>query len=504
MMRNLSTKLVLLLVVAALLPLCVFGVLAIRSAREAAFQAIEQGYLPVAERAAAQINDYVINSEAILRALAQHLGQTDLQPWQKERVIRNYVVSFDEYREIYLTDRDGKQIATSQLGNKLESRANDPAFQAAIEGMVYRSPVFLSKNLTPSIIIALPITSLGQVQGVVTGEVNLLSMWHLVDSIRLGQEGYAFVVSESGQLLAHGRGAEKPKVLQEVNLSGVGIVKDVLAGQPGVAVYQGERADGVVEMVGVSAPISSLGWGLIIEQPTYEAYAQARLMTVELIGLIGFFIIFMIVIGMMGGRRQVVAPIQELLKATTRISGGNLTEKVTISTGDEFQTLGESFNHMSSRLVELQDQIRRDERAVVFGRIAAGLAHDLRHPIRNIENNSRLLMRKYEDPVYREQFSRIVSREFTNVNRFLDDLRDLTHPIPMTVIPLDIAHLLSEVTEALQEEAGGRQSEVMLEGQPGACYVLADRFAISRVFNNLIRNGLEAISNGGKISISIN
>ncbi|MEW6325546.1 MAG: cache domain-containing protein, partial [Nitrospirota bacterium] len=380
MTAKVSTKLSFLLGAAGLLPLTLFGLVSIWTARNAAYQAVEHGHLSVAQRAAAQIRDYIENREAILRALAQHLGQTDLQPWQKERIIKNYVIDFEEFRVISLTDRNGRQVATSQLGAPPASHTGEPAFQTAVNGQLYRSPVFLSENLTPSITIGLPVMSLGRVQGVLIGEVNLVAMWNLVDSIRIGRDGYAFIVSESGQLLAHGRGADKPLVLQRANVSGKAIVQAVLQGRSQTVVYRDAGAEGhVIEKIGVSAPIPGLGWGLIIEQPTREAYARAWLMTVQLAGLVGFFVLLVGAIGYLGGRRYVMDPVQQLMRATKRIAGGNLAEKVKISTGDEFQALGGAFNDMADRLGELQEQIRRDERAVVFGRIAAGLAHDLRH-----------------------------------------------------------------------------------------------------------------------------
>ena len=48
---------------------------------------------------------------------------------------------------------------------------------------------------------------------------------------------------------------------------------------------------------------------------------------------------------------------------------------------------------MADRLVELQENVKRQERQAMFGRVVAGLFHDLTHPIQNIGNNARLLLR---------------------------------------------------------------------------------------------------------------
>ena len=78
-----------------------------------------------------------------------------------------------------------------------------------------------------------------------------------------------------------------------------------------------------------------------------------------------------------------------------------MKERVDIGGTDEFHQLGESFNSMA---VKLQEDVRRQERQVTFGRIAAGLVHDLSHPIQNIGNSCRLIVRLFDDHDYRATF----------------------------------------------------------------------------------------------------
>ena len=77
---------------------------------------------------------------------------------------------------------------------------------------------------------------------------------------------------------------------------------------------------------------------------------------------------------------------------------------------------------MADRLVELQEDIRKQERQAMFGRIAAGLVHDLSHPIQNIGNSCKLIVKMWDDAEYRETFRRMVERELEIVKRVLDDL----------------------------------------------------------------------------------
>ncbi len=494
-MKRISTKLIILLVSAALIPLVVFGIFSIMASRAANYRSVSEGNLNVAKRAADQIELYVQNGTQILKGIAENISRTRLEPWQKETIIKNYVINFDQFHEIYLTDREGMQVATTDLGTELTDKSRDPAVVAAMKGEVYRSGVYISDQLVPMMTISLPIIRLNEVDGAVIGVLDLVDMWNLVDSIRIGQEGFAFVISKEGMLIAHGRDDAKPSVIKREDRRQWEIVKTVLSGESEVITYRNERGE---EVLGVSAPMKSLGWGVVIEQPTREAYATARRMTYQLVSLIITFVILMTIIGLWGGR-QIVGPIRELIRGTRAVSTGDLSQRVQVKTMDEFSELGRSFNEMTEELLTLQEEIRRNERAVTFGKIASGLVHDLKHPIKSIENSSKLVLKMYDDPQYRETFHKTVNREFSNINRFLDDLHNLTHPIPLKPIPLNIHKTMGEVVEACRTEAERKGVRVSQHFQGDNVRISADRFAIERVLKNLILNAIEAMPQGGDL-----
>ncbi|MBI4715112.1 MAG: HAMP domain-containing protein, partial [Nitrospirae bacterium] len=269
----------------------------------------------------------------------------------------------------------------------------------------------------------------------------------------------AFVVSESGELIAHGLGEGKARVLRHENMGGQEIVKAALAGDPGARVYRNSPE----KVIGVGAPIASLGWGLIIEQPTREAFAPIYRMTLELTFLVLGFLGLMALVGYWGGRRYVVEPIRALMAGTDRVASGNLDGGVSISSKDEFEALGSAFNTMTSRLKKLQEEVRIQERLAFFGKIAAGLVHDLKHPVRNIENTSRLLLRKFEDRDVRALFRTVVEKELQSINRFLEDLHYLTYPMALQPVRLDASRVVSETAELFRKEAEGEEILMIIE-----------------------------------------
>ena len=105
---------------------------------------------------------------------------------------------------------------------------------------------------------------------------------------------------------------------------------------------------------------------------------------------------------------------------------------------------------MADRLVELQEDIRKQERQAMFGRIAAGLVHDLSHPIQNIGNSCKLIVKMWDDAEYRETFRRMFERELQLVKRVLDDLQNIAKPIPLERFPIDVNRSVGETIESMQ------------------------------------------------------
>src|SRR3990170_1536963 len=496
--KSLSTKLIILLITAVLVPLSLYGILSIGTSRHYNFKVITEGNSNVAKRAAEEIDLYVTNSIAILNALSQNIGRFNIPAHEQELILSNYVLNFPEIQEICITDSKGKKIISAD-GRSPDSRCDDIAYHAAIKGEIYKSEVFISKNMTPLMTIAMPIKRLNTIEGVAIADISLIAMWRLVDSIKIGESGYAFVVSGDGRLIAHGLGDGKVRVLSHENMKSLGIVKGVLQGRHSTGLYKNIEG---TDVIGVAAPIPSLGWGIVIEEPLKEAYAPVRRMTVLLTLLIILFVASASAVGYAGGRRYILQPIRTLISATRRIAGGRLDEKVSMATGDELQEVGNSFNNMMYQLKILQEDIRRNERISFMNKIAASLVHDLRHPIKNIESSSRLIIDNYDKEEHRNTFQRIVTREFSNINRFLEDLLDLARPVHLNPIPLDICNEIRGILEMFREEAGKKGIEIATAFPEYSVRACADKFSIERVFKNIIRNAMDAMPSGGTLKIS--
>jgi signal transduction histidine kinase len=151
--------------------------------------------------------------------------------------------------------------------------------------------------------------------------------------------------------------------------------------------------------------------------------------------------------------------------------------------------------------VELQEDVRKKERQAMFGRISIGLVHDLSHPIQNIGNSCKLIVKMWDDHEYRESFKRTVERELAQIKRVLDDLRNVARPMPLERFPIDVNKAIAELVEAMRTTAENGGINLESELVFGQLFIEGDLFALNRVYRNLIINALQATPPRGHVIV---
>ena len=497
-MNKITTRFVFLLATAAVVPLLAYGAVSVWSLQQGTRESVITGNTNVARRVAENIELYLDNSIRILRTIASDLQNTDLEKWQQDRILKNFALEFPEFAELTLLDEAGAPVVTSRIGSPTVQvpDSNSVTFKGA-----YMSPLSLDDDLLPTAVVAVRRGETTSRSGWLVGRVSLEELWRMVDRIRVGEQGVALVVTGEGKLLAHGATEEKSSVARGDSLLSHPLITRLAAGGPngpntGDEEYAGRRG----QMLGVAARIPSLGWTVIVEQPQSEAYAIATRLQTQLGIAIGLFLIAMVTLGYYNGRRF-IAPIFSLMRGTRAVAEGRWDERVAIDSTDEFGQLGNAFNNMADKLVELQEDVRKKERQAMFGRVAIGLVHDLSHPIQNIGNSCKLITKMFDDIEYRGTFERTVERELSQVKRVLDDLRNIAKPLPLEKFPLDVNRALSELVESMQTTAESAGLTLQAELVFGPVYIEGDLFALNRVYRNLITNAMQATAPGGAVEV---
>jgi signal transduction histidine kinase len=499
-MRRITSRFVMLIATAAIAPLIIYGAVSISQLRAGIQDSVIEGNTHVANQVANQLKQYVDHNARILRSVGQELGGTELAQWQQARILKNHVLEFPEFREISLFDSSGRLIETSRIDAPTTRVTSNS--ERSKQG-VQVSPIFEDEDGLPTTDLTLRVRSGGEDNGWLVARLSLEELWRFVDRVRVGSEGYALVLSENHLIVAHGNPREKRLVaLSPEAQRQLPEVRALAEAAPESDTFaKTDRDSDGRQKLFTGARVRDLNWAVMVEQPTAEAYAITVELQRQLLASIALALLGTVVLGWLWAR-SFITRISALTSATRAIAEGRMDERVSIGGRDEIHHLGEAFNSMADRLVELQEDVRKQERQAMFGRIAAGLVHDLSHPIQNIGNSCKLIVKMFDDHEYRETFRRTVEREMVMIKRVLDDLRNIARPIPLERFPVEINRSVTEVVESMQQHADTAGLTLRSDLAEEPAYIDGDVFALGRVYRNLIINAIQATAPGGRIVVA--
>ena len=490
-LRSITSQFVFVLATAALLPLVCFGVWSLATVNRATRESVTAGNLRLAALEAEEIARVVGDATVLLESVAADLGEADLD--QQERLLEDTAVRFPTFREIGLLDAAGRVVATSRTD--APSTLTRPSAGRTTNG-VLMTPVRLDEHGSPSTVLSLPLDDRRGSVVAIVADLGLERVSQVVDRIRVGAYGGALLVQSNGVVIAASNSIRQSDGGRNSALTGAFIAAETSSA------WSGEYADdNDVKRLGVTAPVKGLDWLLVLEQPTNEAFAASAGLGRQLALAALVALVLMTAVGFIMGRRF-IAPILSLEQATHAVAEGHFDARVSTTGSDEFTRLARSFNTMADRLVSLQESIKSQERQVMFGRVVAGMFHDLSHPIETIANNAHLLLGSNLDEDERRLIGRTIDRERATLRRFLDDVLNVARPRPLERFPIDVNAVVAEVIDSMRAEAA--RSQVALTGHyaSGAATISGDRFALGRVYRNLIVNAIQATSAGGRVLVN--
>ena len=257
--------------------------------------------------------------------------------------------------EIAFVDGSGKeQLRVSRLTMDVASSqadlSDEPAFRSARDTGSFYGPVYFRKGSEPYMTLA--VRGSAKKGDVTIAEINLKFIRDVVSEIRVGKEGYAYVVDAEGQLVAH---PDLALVLRKTDLSTLPQVRDVTAApaSPEAAADRTAIATGIDgrEVLAAHAAIAPLNWHVFVETPLAEAFAPLYTTLLWNAGLL-LLGLAIAVLASLFLARNLVGPIRALQDGAARIGRGDLRSRIDVGTGDELESLADHFNQMAVQLQE--------------------------------------------------------------------------------------------------------------------------------------------------------
>jgi len=157
--------------------------------------------------------------------------------------------------------------------------------------------------------------------------------------------------------------------------------------------------------------------------------------------------------------------------------------------------------HVQIGLAEAEK--RRAERLVSFGAVARELAHEIKNPLVAIRTFAELLPERAGDSDFRESFGKIVIQEIGRIDQLVARLRSFAAPPIPRFLPVDLPQLLRETLALLRGEIERAKVRVTIIGDRATPIILGDRAQLKQLLLNIFMNALEAVDEGGQITVRL-
>lgn len=203
--------------------------------------------------------------------------------------------------------------------------------------------------------------------------------------------------------------------------------------------------------------------------------------------------------------RRLLVPLQSLSEGVRAIDEGDYGRSVAVLRNDELGELALGFNAMSEKLAHMQEieqQLRRQERLGALGEMALGLAHEVRNPLGIIQTSAQLLQRQAELEERDAKLLEYVIDEVRRIDTLIAEFMDFASPGPAALHPMRPSNTLARVCAFCDPEFARRGITCELDDNATLAEILGDERLMHQALLNLVLNAIEAMPNGGRLSIS--
>jgi signal transduction histidine kinase len=209
---------------------------------------------------------------------------------------------------------------------------------------------------------------------------------------------------------------------------------------------------------------------------------------------------------------RVSRPIEQLAQAAEQVAGGNWDVRVPPRGRDEVSVLARSFNHMTEQLLSQRDRLVQSERVAAWRELARRLAHELKNPLFPLQLTVENLVRARQlppaefDEVFRESTATLateIANLKTIIGRF-SDFSKMPKPELERIDAKDAVERVRALYETAASQAANTDVKIKMAVDVGDTPMPldADPELLHRALSNLVLNAMDAMPDGGVLTIS--
>lgn len=364
-------------------------------------------------RAASATNDFIANEhEALSMSTKAIQPLQSILPVEVKSFLSEYVKARESVFELTLIGADGREeYRVSKLfdlsPSDFSDRSQDPEFLETKEMGTYMSQLHAAEDpyVFPLLKIASPIKRGDEFFGVLSAKIKLQGMWDLVESFKVGERGFTYVVDKQGVVIAH---PDQSITLENRNVSNRSIITRALQSQTAVTgEYVNENGDTVFATASI---LPHIGWVAVVEEPKADMFrARDRLNMISMWGIVlGFGVLLILTWNWYSlarttrlldrQRNHTAAIIRYLTDGILQYDHGT---KIMLMNPMAEQLLGVSWREVVGRVIEPRD-LRNPKLKVLAQVLYPSLAAQVRRVTNDPNEYPKIHEIRITDPVERD------------------------------------------------------------------------------------------------------
>jgi len=156
-----------------------------------------------------------------------------------------------------------------------------------------------------------------------------------------------------------------------------------------------------------------------------------------------------------------------------------------------------------SEVQDLKREIERNRRLASLGRLAAGIAHEIRNPLSSIKGFATYFRERYKEMPEDRKTAEIMVQEVDRLNRAIGQLLEFARPMIIQKKPTSIHTVIQHSLKMIEREAQAKAIRITTHLSPEIKDVSIDPDRINQVLLNLYINSIEAMEHGGSLSVGL-
>lgn len=493
--RSILASVLVSMVVVAIAPLLIMSLQGYHCARQAVLQLTTGQLATVAESKQMRISDWFDERRhemESLAAFAELHANEDSKCSTLQALFKRAQANNPAYESIALYSKDWIPLADSGRPLRNDASLLPPELKSALSsgsGSTITKPHF-HQDGTIGIHIGIPVSNGSQY---IIAMLDLGETLYPILASSPGQAGgiHSLLVSDEGLLLSpSGEGIQPSETRVEL--------PEKLTHGSRTAIYSNARGESVV---GVAAPLDRLGWMLVSEVPTREAFAWLRVLQKRAMAT-GLFALFLVVLLSVLSARRISQPLRHMADVAHRISDGNYATRMKHFPGREHAEVADAFNRMLDEIDRSQAQLAQTAALSAIGQLSASIVHEMRNPLSAIQMNLDVLKPAVQgDPVL-EELAQIATDQVLRLETMLGDLLDYGKKLEINKAAVPVADFAREIEACIRQE-DRRQVEFAFRNDSRADTLSIDHEQMLRAVSNLVDNAVQASPGGGVVTLSL-